>query len=203
MTIKAVVMDIGGVLVRTEDPAGRQALQKQFNLPDRGVERLVFDSKEAAASTIGHLDARQVWESVGKKLNLSSAELDEFISKFWQGDVFDQTLFHYFQDLRANYTTALLTNAWQGARIDLSDRYGIIEGKSVDYLLVSSELGVAKPDIAIYKVLRQTMNQEYENILFVDDFIENILAANKLGIQTIHYQPGMNLVSEIQSALNQ
>jgi HAD superfamily hydrolase (TIGR01509 family) len=202
MKIKAVVLDIGGVIVRTEDPAGRQALQNQFDLPERGVERLVFDSKEAAASTVGHLDAWEVWDSVGKKLNLSASELDEFISKFWQGDVFDHTLFQYFQHLRSDYTTALLTNAWQGARTDLANRYGIIEGKSVDHLLISSELGVAKPDIAIYQILRQTVNQDFENILFVDDFIENILAANTLGIQTIHYQPSMNLVSEIQSALN-
>jgi FMN phosphatase YigB (HAD superfamily) len=35
----------------------------------------------------------------------------------------------------------------------------------------------------------------------VDDFIENVEAAKALGIQAIHYQPGMDLVNQIKSRL--
>ena len=199
--IKAIVLDIGGVLVRTEDPLGRREIEAEFNLPPHTVEAFVFDSQEAAASTLGEVNANEVWQSIGEKLNLTKGQLDKFIESFWRGDVFDHNLHQFFQSLRENYTTAFLTNAWQGARDDLAKRFGIIEGETVDYLLISSELGVAKPDPKIYKKLRQTVNLPYNEILFVDDFSENISAADQLGIQTIHFQKGLDPISEIQSML--
>ncbi len=80
--IKAVVLDIGGVLMRTEDPSGRRLLEKRYNLPDKSVDWLVFDSEEAAASTVGKVKAKEAWHSVQKKLDLSDEQMAEFIELF-------------------------------------------------------------------------------------------------------------------------
>ena len=111
--IKAVVLDIGGVLMRTEDPSGRRLLEKHYNLPEKSVDWLVFDSEEAAASTIGKVEAKVAWQAVQKRLNLSDEELDEFIELFWAGDVFDQAAFDYLSSLRPEYITGILSNAWK------------------------------------------------------------------------------------------
>ena len=60
--IKAVVLDIGGVLMRTEDQSGRRLLEKRHNLPAGTVDWLVFDSDAAAASTIGKVKSEAVWK---------------------------------------------------------------------------------------------------------------------------------------------
>jgi FMN phosphatase YigB (HAD superfamily) len=49
------------------------------------------------------------------------------------------------------YINSLLSNAWPGARLALAEQFGIIEGKTVDHILISAELGVAKPDQRIYQ----------------------------------------------------
>jgi HAD superfamily hydrolase (TIGR01509 family) len=85
----------------------------------------------------------------------------------------------------------------------LAEQYQIIEGKTVDHILISSELGIAKPDQRIYHLLAETINCEFSQILFVDDFIENIEAAHLLGMQTIHYFPGMDLINQLELALKQ
>ena len=61
---------------------------------------------------------------------------------------------------------------------------------------------MAKPDPAIYQILSDTINCEFKDILFVDDFIENITAAKLLGINTIHYQQGIDLIKEIKLKVN-
>lgn len=201
-TLKAVVLDIGGVLIRTEDRTGREKLEERYEL-DRGkVDDLVFHSKAAQDSTIGKVEQDAVWQVVASELSITKQELDEFKRLFWSGDQLDHQLLLFLQDIQSAYTTVLLSNAWQDHRRIFEDEFGIIEGQTVDYVLISSELGMAKPDPQIYRFLADTVNCEYDEILFVDDFIENILSAQALGIQTIHYQPGMNLVNEIKSRLD-
>lgn len=199
--IKAIVLDVGGVLLRTEDRSGRQALESQYRLPPGGADELVFNSKTAAQSTIGKVKPDRIWEDVSEKLSLSPQTLEEFKRAFWQGDQIDQELLAYLESLRASYKTALLSNAWLDARQVLEELHQIKEGQTVDHILISSELGVAKPDQRIYHILVETLQCNFRQILFVDDFKENIDSAKELGIQTIHYQPGMDLISHIQMKL--
>lgn len=201
--IEAIVLDIGGVILRTEDRAGRQTLEVKYNLPPGGSEALVFDSQPAAQSTIGKVGPDQIWQNIGVELNLTPAELEDFKQNFWLGDHIDIELIRYLENQRGKVTTALLSNAWVGMREILSDHYQIVEGETVDHILISAELGVAKPDPRIYHILARTVNCQFDKILFVDDFIENIDAANELGIQTIHYQPGMDLINLIDMKVDQ
>jgi HAD superfamily hydrolase (TIGR01509 family) len=199
--IKAIVLDIGGVLLRTEDHTRRRKLEEQYGLPKGGVDTLVFGSEQAKASTIGTAEPDSIWQNVAEKLNLSPEALKDFIQFFWEGDQIDHELIEFLEKCRPDYTTALLSNAWKNARQVFAHEYGIVEDETVDYILISSEHGVAKPDYQIYRILKDTIDLDYGEILFVDDFIENIQAANTLGIHTIHYQTGMNLINQIKSTL--
>lgn len=201
--IKAIVLDIGGVLLRTEDHSGRQALENKYDLPPGGVDELVFNSKIAAKSTVGMVHPDQIWQNLAEKLSLSPEALEEFKLAFWQGDQIDQELLSYLKSLRASYTTALLSNAWLDAREALANQHQIIEGLTVDHIIISSEIGIAKPDKRIYHILADTIQCDFNQILFVDDFIKNIEAAKELGIQTIRYKKGMDLITRIQSQLDQ
>ncbi len=201
MKIKSIVFDIGGVVLRSEDESGREALGEKYNLEPGWVERLVFRSSAARDSTVGSVGTDSIWQNVAEKLNLSKASLEIFQEAFWQGDRIDQRLVSFLMNCRPEFKTAFLTNAWKGAREILKDKYGLSEGQTVDHLLVSSEIGLAKPDHKIYKLLAKTLDCQLSEILFVDDFIENIIAANELGINTIHFNTGIDLINVIKSRL--
>ena len=201
--IQAIVLDIGGVLLRTENRTSREKLEQKYDLPPGGSDQLVFDSDAALASTLGTTGPNLIWQNVADKLALSPEGLEEFISSFWAGDRVDRELIQFLQECREDYTVALLSNAWQNFRSVLAEKYQIKEGQTVDRIFISSELGVAKPNKRIYEILADRINCEMNEILFVDDFIENIEAAEALGINTIHYQPGMDLINEIKSRLEQ
>lgn len=201
--IKAIVFDIGGVLIRTEDRTGREMLEENYQLPPGGVDDLVFNSKPAAESTVGLVEREMIWQHVAEQLSLTPHELQAFKTAFWQGDQIDRKLLEYLESLKNTYITALLSNAWMGTRNYLANKLKIIEGITVDHLLISSELGAAKPNKKIYQILAETLQCSFDQILFVDDFMENIQAAQELGIKTIHYQAGMDLIRQIKLELDQ
>lgn len=201
MMIKAIVLDLGGVLLRTEDQTSRRELEKRYNLSPGKIHDLVFNSPLAISATLGEVDTKAVWEYVADELNLSPKSLESFQQAFWAGDQLDLDLLTFVQSCHQDYITAILSNAWGDARKTLAERFGIIQGKTVDYILISAELGVAKPDPKIYHILSESLNCKFQEILFIDDFYENIIAASRLGIQTIHYQPDLNIVEKIKRYL--
>lgn len=199
--IKAIVFDIGGVLLRTDNRSSRQQLETKYGLDPGEADRLVFDSKAAQESTIGKASQDSIWANVANHLKLSDNELEAFKEAFWLDDKVDQDLIAILQEFRQTYDTALLSNAWLDARKTFADAYGLIEGQTADHILYSSELGLAKPDPRIYYALAEKLDCAFDEIIFVDDFLENVAAAQMLGIHAIRYHPGINLIEEIEKEL--
>lgn len=56
-----------------------------------------------------------------------------------------------------------------------------------DVVLVSYELGHAKPEPEIYDATLSKLGVEAPDALFVDDRVENIAAAEQLGLRTFHF----------------
>ena len=56
-----------------------------------------------------------------------------------------------------------------------------------DVVVVSCEIGCAKPDPRIYEICLSRLGVAADRALFVDDRTANIEAAAKLGIQTLHF----------------
>jgi len=56
-----------------------------------------------------------------------------------------------------------------------------------DVVVVSCEVGVAKPDPVIFQMCLTHLGVEPSHALFVDDRIENIEGAARLGLRTFHF----------------
>ncbi len=86
--IKAVIFDVGGVLLRTTDHSHRRQWEKRLDLGDRESEEIVFNSVMGQKAQKGEISDEELWSWVGRHLNLGN-ELDAFRSGFWAGDVLD------------------------------------------------------------------------------------------------------------------
>ena len=60
--------------------------------------------------------------------------------------------------------------------------------KYINGSIFSFEVGARKPNLTIYKKALTLSNTVASESLFIDDLIENIDAANRLGWKTIHYK---------------
>jgi len=66
-----------------------------------------------------------------------------------------------------------------------------------DEVVISGQVKMAKPDPAIFKLLLRRINRQAQQCLFIDDSEQNILAASRLGFQTIHFSSSGRLYSDL------
>jgi 2-haloacid dehalogenase len=66
-----------------------------------------------------------------------------------------------------------------------------------DGMVISGEVGLIKPDPAIYQILLERAGRPAGECLFIDDHLPNIQAASALGFQTIQFQSAGQLESEL------
>jgi len=199
MSIRAVIFDFGGVLVRTEDQSGRRKWEERLGLSKGELARLVFDSETSTLASIGKVNEADIWSQLALHLKLSPEEIKELREDFWSGDRLDQELVQYISTLRPTYKTAILSNAWSGARIVFTEKYFLKE--VVDLILISAEESIAKPDARIYQLAAERLGVGLDEAVFVDDFPENILAARTIGMHAIHFKSTRQMIDELDRLL--
>ena len=200
MSIKAVIFDFGEVLVRTEDTSGRRKWEQCLGLPEGGLARVVFESEVTDRSMIGQATESDVWEQVAAKFGLNEKGRRELWRDFWSGDQVDTKLVQFLRDLRSGYKTAILSNAWPGSRQIFTEIFGL--GDAVDEMIISAEEGVAKPDIRFYRIALNRLDVQPEETVFVDDLIENVQAAQAIGIRSIHFKSTEQAIAEVHKYLD-
>jgi putative hydrolase of the HAD superfamily len=186
--IRAVIFDIGGVLVRTENLEPRRKWERRFGLPDWGLAKIVFDSPAALEATLGRASEAAPWEHATRVLNLSPRELAELRADFWAGDAYDDELIGYIRSLRPRYQTGIISNAWPGVREAHQHK---LNGDTFDMILYSAEEGLAKPAPQIYERALARLGVTAPEAVFVDDVLENVTVARALGMAGVHFQRGM------------
>ncbi|MEJ2013273.1 MAG: HAD family phosphatase [Anaerolineales bacterium] len=185
-TIKAVIWDLGGVILRTEDRQPRERWEAKLGLAPGELDRLVFEGELGKQAALGQANVRDIWDSVGSMLGLSADQLRELEIDFWSGDRIDDELVAYIRDLRPGFQTSLLSNAWPSVRDTLENRWEITE--IFDVITLSSEVGIAKPDPRIYALTLEALDLPAERTVFVDDFERNVVAARQLGMVGLQFQ---------------
>ncbi len=200
MPIRAVIFDFGGVLMRTEDQSPRQELAARLGVTREQLYYHIFDSPSARQATLGEISAGQHWENVRQALGLSPEEFPAVRAAFWAGDRLDAGLVDYIRSLRPQRKTALLSNAWDDLHGYLVEPLGIAD--AFDELVISAEVGAAKPDERIYRLALERLDVSPQQAVFVDDYMDNITSASQQGLQAIHFCSTEQTKADLERLLN-
>lgn len=196
MVTKAVIFDVGGVLVRTESRDKRMKWEKKLGLDVGQSDEIVFDSEMGMKAQLGKISNQELWDWVGSRLNLSDTELEMFHRDFWAGDVLDEELITFIRSLRPKYRTAIISNATKSLRYRLREIYPIED--AFDLIVCSAEEGIMKPNVEIYMRALERLGIQPEQSIFVDDNDSNVEAAGKLGMRTILFRTGMDITTKVR-----
>jgi epoxide hydrolase-like predicted phosphatase len=199
-SIRAVIWDMGGVLVRTEDYTSREKLAEQFHLSRKELEQAVFDSEVSWQAQNGHASSEQMWQEIARRFGLNGKQLQDFEMRFWDGDRLDADLVQLISNLRPKYCTGLLSNAWSDAPASLERRYGPFLS-IFDTVVFSAHVGLAKPDPEIYSLLLSRMNMQPREAVFIDDVLVNINGARAVGMQGIQFKNREQIVADLHGLL--
>jgi epoxide hydrolase-like predicted phosphatase len=199
MTIQAIIFDFGGVLVRTSDFTPRERLAARFGMTSHELMDLVFVGDSGMGAQRGEITIEQHWENVRLALKLTPQELVDFKDEFWSKDVIDTELIEYIRSLHRSYRTALLSNAFSDLRQMIIEQWRFAD--AFDTLVISSEIGIVKPDPRIYHLVLERLGVQPAEAVFVDDFQKNIEGAKAVGMQGIHFRDPEQARSELEQLL--
>jgi epoxide hydrolase-like predicted phosphatase len=200
MSIQAIIFDFGGVLVRTLDQAGRIKWEKRLGLSRGELSALVFDSEASALASIGRAPESAVWQHVAATLKLNDEQLVGLQRDFWSGDWLDPELVQFLRDLRPQHKTAILSNAWGGARQAFTADYDL--GNVVDAMVISAEEGVRKPDARIYQIAAARLGVDPTEAVFVDDVLENVQGAQAVGMRGVQFKNTTQTIQDVKRYLD-
>ena len=195
--ISAVIFDVGGVLVRTEDAGRRRMIEQRLGLQAGEAEELVFNQEMGRAAQLGQITTEQLWNWLKNHLQLDDAGLIEFRREFYGGDRLDTALVDYIRSLRPGYQTAIISNASDNLLDTLTSTYPIVD--AFDLVVGSAYEGVMKPDAIIFERTLDRLGRQPGETVFIDDFSHNVEGARAVGMNAIHYRPGTDLMMVLAS----
>jgi glucose-1-phosphatase len=194
--IKAIIFDMGGVLLRTCDESPRIQLAEKMGVTVEQLKHEVFSSRSAIQSEEGLLDKAAHWKNVLESFGLiANGSLESFDEMFWAGDCVDQDLLAYIRQLRIIFSLGFISNAFQGARPWIESHYGFMD--VFNYTVFSYEVKMRKPQPEIYLLVCMHLGVAPEEAVFVDDMQVNVDGARNAGLHAIHYQDKNQLEKEL------
>ena len=212
--IEAVIFDYGGVLSTTPF-AGIAEYERKMGYPERSLARLLFGKGaspqgptdepdhdwhllETGRLTLDEFHVRLVERSeaaLGQPLDLG--DYAQFLRELGVG--VHWMMVHRVRELRADgYRTAILTNnvkEWgnywkQSIPIDLFDE-----------IVDSCEVGLRKPDPAIYRLTCERLKVAPEAAVFLDDTRRHVESARQVGLQAILVRDPWAALAELDAVL--
>ena len=190
--IKAVIFDLGGVVVDFTNQDYYMQLAKRTGLKFRTVEK-TFDGMELDLMEKGRMDISTFERKIAKKLNIKEIDL-EWYDFFVENAKVNFDVQELVGILHKEYITAFISN------IDKSRyRYTrkMINLDFFDYRFTSCYIGSRKPERKIYDFAVKRMGIEYEDAVFIDDIQNNVDGARRLGMKGIRYENRRKLDKEL------
>ena len=195
--IACVVFDLGGVLI---DWNPRYLYRKLIPEPARMEQflaevcstewRLPFDLGAPMADAIADLAARH--PDLKDLIEVYAERWPEMLGGPVDGSV------EVLKEIRAAVPALYALSNWPAetfphalAQFDFLDWF--------DGIVISGELGVKKPDAAIYRHLFAHHGVEPSTALFIDDVAENLTAAEALGLNTLLFTTAEALRRDLAS----
>jgi glucose-1-phosphatase len=198
MTIRAVYVDLGGVIVRTEFQAPRQHLAERLGLEYESLVKAVFGSETAQQASTGLITEEEHWAAVMRRLHLPESETEAVKDEFFAGDIIDTNLLDFMRGLRKKFKVGLISNAWSGLRpYIVSKKFE----DAFDSMTISAEVGVMKPEAGIYQIALEALGVAPSESVFLDDFEENVAGAQAVGMQAIHFVQPEQALKELKHLL--
>ena len=183
LALRAVIFDYGRVLTGPPDPAAYAELLRITGL---AADRLdSFYWKDRPAYDEGKLTGLEFWRNLvrdeGLKLSEQAiAELNEWDARMWTRG--DPAMLEWQMAIKERgLLTAIVSNMGgfvhehMVRELDWLSRF--------DVLVWSYQLGVAKPDPAIYIFALERLGTRPEETLFIDDKRENVETAVAMGMK--------------------
>jgi epoxide hydrolase-like predicted phosphatase len=220
--IRAVIWDLGGVLLRTEDPGPREQTARRFGMSVKELSMVIFDSETSARrfgmsvkelsmvifdsetsrqAERGEISTEMHYAHIAGQLGIATKDIPDLFDGFFGGDQMDAELITFIQSLSPRYRVGMLSNAWGSLRQFLEDEHSDLLN-CFDVAIISAEAGMRKPDDRIFQMALERLGVAANEAVFIDDLADNVAAARRNGLHAIQFQNKQQALDELDVLLS-
>jgi epoxide hydrolase-like predicted phosphatase len=197
VAIRAVLFDVGGVLEITAPTGWIDRWARRLGCTSASLEQRLdrlWRGGETGAVPLSEIERR-----TAETLDLDAAALAELMGDAWAEYLgsLNRELADYFSRLRHRCRTAILSNSFVGAREREQEAYGFED--LCDAIFYSHELGLLKPDPAIYRVACERLGVRPQEALLLDDLQANVDGARAVGMRAITFTSNAQAISAMEA----
>ncbi len=199
MEIKAFLFDLGNVILPFDHYISAKKISKYTKKSPEDIYDMFFDSPITNQFEEGKISPFKFYNYLKATLSLNNLDYKKFVS-IWS-DIFkeDRKMNQLIGILKAKFKIFIISNINELHFKYIKEKFNIIN--EVDGVILSFRVGVRKPDSKIYQVGIKHAKCLPEEIIYIDDRLELIEEAKKLGLNCIHYTGYKDLVDKFSGFL--
>ena len=126
------------------------------------------------------------WKDFVQTIAEKTGQTFEQVESMYANEKINPQILALAQELKNRYKTAILTNAHHEFLEPILKKTGI--GDLFDATIISSRVGVIKPDSKIFQITLKTLGVGPQEAVFIDDITRNVVGAEEAGLYAIHYR---------------
>ena len=200
MSVKAVVFDLGKVLVDFDYGIAARKLAEKSNVPPEEIQSFIDQSPLLFRYESAQMTTQEFFNEVRRRIGFRGT-FEEFAAAF--ADIFteipEMTRLH--EELHARrLPTIVLSNTNEIAIAHVRRNFPFF-AHFTDYVF-SFEHGVLKPEPRIYEIAEQRSGVGGCEILFLDDKPENVAAGKRHGWLTILHRSNVESVAAVREMIS-
>ena len=197
MKIKAVIFDLGNVLIHYDAERAARRFARQARVPIKKVWRHFFTSRVEKAYTRGEITTREFFRHAKKAFH-SQMDFRTF-SRLWN-EIFweNKAIRPVLKKLSFRYPLYLISNT-NALHFDYVKQKFPHIFRHFKRTFPSHEVGRRKPDRRIYWKVLKAIRLCPEDTVFIDDVDRFVEAARKVGMHGIRFRSISQLRKELRS----
>lgn len=186
---RAVLIDVGGVLMPDDLTAAATFWGGRLGIPPHAFLAAVFAGSDDHV-LIGRTSEVAWWRIIADRLHVGEDVVAAIRHDLTVRQTWDTDLLTGLRRVRDRATIAIVSNAWPDMRESIADA----GWDFADAIILSCDVGYAKPDVRIYETALHSIGVDAGDALFIDDTPGHVETARSLGMTGhIHTHTGETL----------
>ena len=197
MAIRAIIFDLEGVLMTTREKDFPMSLAKALQAPYDAVYNF-FHGEMNDKVDRGDITQDEFNRSLIQTLGLGDECIPTIKQVIDENCFIDQKIVARIIELKPKFKIGLLSNYSKLMRDKIENDWHIKH--LFDDIIISYEVGLIKPDPAIFALAISRLGAARDETVLVDDRLKNIKGAREFGMYAIHYQnngDGLNALDQL------
>ena len=197
MAIRAIIFDLEGVLMTTREKDFPMSLAKALQAPYDAVYDF-FHGEMNDKVDRGDITQDQFNRSLIQTLGLGDECIPTIKQVIDENCFIDQKIVARIIELKPKFKIGLLSNYSKLMRDKIENDWHIKH--LFDDIIISYEVGLIKPDPAIFALAISRLGAARDETVLIDDRLKNIKGAREFGMYAIHYQnngDGLNALDQL------